>query len=67
MGIKVINDKSKMPRALKLASAIASYLFEEEYEECKYMRASEIEALRKAQRALIRASNRTTKSETVDT
>lgn len=61
MGIIITNNKSKMPRALKLGSAIASYLFEEEYMECKYMRASEIEALRKAHRALIRASNRTIK------
>ncbi len=61
MGIKVTNSKSKMPRALKLASSIISYLFEEEYEECRYMKASEIEALRKAQKALIRASNRTCK------
>ena len=61
MGIRITNDKSKMPRALKLMSTIVSYLFEEEYDECKYMRASEIEALRKAQRALARASNRTTK------
>lgn len=37
-----------MPRALKLASSITSYLFEEEYRECKYMKPSEIEALRKA-------------------
>ncbi len=61
MGIKVTNSKSKMPRALKLASSIISYLFEEEYEECRYMKASEIEALRKAQKALIRTSNRTCK------
>jgi len=61
MGIKISNPKSKMPRALKLASAITSYLFEEEYMECKYMRDSEKEALRKASKALIRASNRTAK------
>ena len=61
MGIRVTNPKSKMPRALKLASAIASYLFEEEYEECRHMRENEKEALRKAQNALIRASNRTCK------
>ena len=61
MGIRVTNPKSKMPRALKLASAIASYLFEEEYEECRHMRESEKEALRKAQNALIRVSNRTCK------
>ena len=61
MGIRVTNSKSKMPRALKLASAIASYLFEEEYQEMQYMRPSEIEAVRKASKALIRASNRTSK------
>lgn len=61
MGISITNNKSKMPRALKLASAISSYLFEEEYEECKYMKDSEKEALRKAGKALIRASNRTVK------
>lgn len=61
MGITITNNKSKMPRALKLASAISSYLFEEEYEECKYMKDSEKEALRKASKALVRASNRTAK------
>ena len=61
MGIKISNPTSKMPRALKLANAITSYLFEEEYEECRYMRDSEKEALRKASKALIRASNRTAK------
>lgn len=61
MSITVSNPKSKMPRALKLASSILSYLFEEEYEECKYMRESEKESLRKASRALQRAAHRTTK------
>lgn len=61
MGIRIRNNKSKMPRALKLAGSIASYLFEEQYEECKYMKASEIEVLRKAGNALIRASNRSMK------
>lgn len=62
MGIRVTNSKTKMPRALKLASSIASYLFEEEYEECKYMKDSEREVLRKASNALVRASNRTCKN-----
>lgn len=61
MGIEITNNKSNMPRALKLASAITSYLFEEEFRECKYMKDSEKEALRKANNALIRASRRTTK------
>lgn len=60
--IRITNPKSKMPRALKLASNITSYLFEEEYGECKYMKPSEIEALRKAYKALGRASNRSVKS-----
>lgn len=61
MGIKITNNKSKMPRALKLASSIVSYLFEEECGECKFMKASEVEALRKAAKALGRASDRTCK------
>lgn len=50
-----------MPKALKLASQLVSYLFEEEYGECKYMKDSEKAAVRKAQNALIRASNRSAK------
>lgn len=50
-----------MPRASKLVSNIVSYLFEEEYGECKLMNTSEIEALRKAAKALGRASDRTCK------
>lgn len=61
MGITITNSKSKMPRALKLASALSSYLFEEEYGECKYLKNSEIESLKKALRALGRASARTVK------
>jgi hypothetical protein len=61
MGITITNSKSKMPRALKLVSAITSYLFEEEYGECKYLKNSEIESIKKALRALSRASARTVK------
>ena len=61
MSIRVTNPKSKMPEGLKLMSKIGTYLFEQEYGECKYMRDSEIEALRKASKALSRASNRTSK------
>lgn len=61
MSIRVTNPKSKMPEGLKLMSKIGTYLFEEEGRECKYMRASEIEALRKAMKALSRASDRTLK------
>lgn len=61
MGITITNNKSKMPRALKLASAISSYLFEEECRECKYLKSSEIESIKKALRTLCRASARTTK------
>ena len=61
MSIRITNPKSKMPEGLKLMSKIGTYLFEEEGRECKYMRASEIEALRKAMKALSRASNRTAK------
>ena len=61
MGISITNPKSKMPEGLKLMSKICTYLFEQEYGECKYMKDSEIEALRKASRALSRASDRATK------
>lgn len=61
MSIRVTNPKSKMPEGLKLMSKICTYLFEQEYGECKYMKDSEIEALRKASKALSRASNRTAK------
>ena len=61
MSIRITNTKSKMPEGLKLMSKIGTYLFDEEERECKYMRASEIEALRKAMKALSRASNRTSK------
>lgn len=61
MGIRVTNNKSKMPGASKLVSNIVSYLFEEEYGECKLMKTSEIEALRKAAKALGRALDRTCK------
>ena len=61
MSIRITNPKSKMPQGLKLMSKIGTYLFDEEGRECKYMRASEIEALRKAMKALSRASNRTAK------
>ena len=51
-----------MPEALKLASHISSFLFEQEYGECQHMSLAEIESVRKASRALIRASNRTCKN-----
>ena len=61
MGIRITNAKSKMPRAMKLVSAIVSYLFEEEFGECKYMKDSEKAALKKAANALGKASDRTIK------
>lgn len=61
MSIKITNSKSKMPEALKLVSHISTFLFEEEYGELEYMKASEIEAVKKASRALQRASARTCK------
>ena len=61
MGIRITDKKSKMPNALKLVSHISTFLFEEEYGELKYMKASEIEAVKKVSRALQRASARTSK------
>lgn len=62
MGIKIVDKKSKMPNALKLVSHISTFLFEEKYGELEYMKTSEVEALKKASRALQRASMRTCKS-----
>lgn len=61
MGIRITDKKSKMPNALKLVSHISTFLFEEEYGKLKYMKTSEIEAVKKASRALQRASARTSK------
>lgn len=62
MGIRVTIPKTKTPEAMKLASHIASYLFEQQCQELKYMKASEIETLKKAGRMLQRVSARTAKS-----
>ena len=61
--IRVACPKSKMPNALKLMSQISSFLFEEEFGECGLMKSSEVEALRKAVKALSRAHGRSQKSE----
>lgn len=61
MGIKVSIPKTKTPEGLKLANAIASYLFEQEYGELSHMKLSEVETLKKAGRMLQRVSARTAK------
>lgn len=62
MGITIKSaGKTKMPRAYRLASQIASYLFEEENGECRYMEASEIEAIKKANKAIGMAIKRSDK------
>ncbi|MCR5044785.1 MAG: hypothetical protein K6A93_11780 [Bacteroidaceae bacterium] len=45
MGIR-ITGKTKMPQGMKLASKIASYLFEQQYGELRHVSASDIEVLR---------------------
>lgn len=60
-GIKISSKGSKMPRALKLLSSISSYLFEEEFRECQYFKQSELEALRKAAKAISKAHGRSMK------
>lgn len=54
MSIRISNPNAKCPRGYKLASQIVSYLFEEEYDECKNFSALEIEAIRKAAKILAR-------------
>lgn len=48
MGIRITNKNAKYPKGMKIASEIASYLFEEQYGEIEYMSESEKEILRKA-------------------
>ena len=60
--IKLTCPKCKMPKALKLMSQISSFLFEEEFGECELMKSSEVEALRKALKALSKAHVRSQKS-----
>ena len=61
MSITISRKNTKMPEAVKLASKIASYLFEQEYGEMKYMKDSEKELLRKANRMLLRVDKRVSK------
>ena len=62
MSIKMTSPSSKIPAGIAVASVISSYLFEQQCGELKYFKASEEEALRKAVKAIIRASNRTIKN-----
>lgn len=57
MSIRII-QKTRTPKALALASRIASYLFEEQYGECECMKKSEVENLHKVTRMLQRVAKR---------
>ena len=48
MGIRITNKNAKYPKGIKIASAIASYIFEEQCGEIECMPESEKEILRKA-------------------
>lgn len=48
MGIRITNKNAKYPKGIKIASAMASYMFEEQYGEIEYMPESEKEILKKA-------------------
>lgn len=48
MGIRITSKNAKYPKGIKIASEIASYLFEEQYGEIEYMPESEKETLKKA-------------------
>ena len=54
MGISVTYKNAKCPKGYKLASNIASYLFEEECGELRNFSDAEIEAIRKASKILAR-------------
>lgn len=57
-GISYSNSKSKMPKSLRLASYISSFLFEEQFGECKYLKESTIKNLRTVRNSLLRAANK---------
>jgi len=48
MGIRISTKNARCPQGNKLSSKIVSYLFEEEYGECRNYSPSEIETIRKA-------------------
>ena len=55
MGIRITSKNAKYPNGMKIASKIASYLFEEQYGEIENMPESEKEILRKACKILQRS------------
>ena len=55
MGIRFTSKNAKYPRGIKIASEIASYLFEEQYGEIEYLPESENEILKKACKILQKA------------
>lgn len=56
--INVSIPGTKMPNAVRLASQIATYCFEQEYEELKYFTDSQKEKLRAAQRMLMKNASK---------
>ena len=61
MSIELKSSSSKMPKALKLLNSISSFLFEEEFGECKLMKESELKSLRKAAEVISKAHTRNLK------
>ena len=57
-GISHINSKSKLPKALRLASYISSFLFEEKYGECEYLKKTTIKNLEAIRNSLLKAANK---------
>lgn len=60
-GISYSNSKSKMPKSLRLASYISTFLFEEQYGECSYLNDSTIKNLERVRNALLRAASKNVK------
>lgn len=48
MGVTITSKKAKYPKGMKLASKIASYLFEEQYGELVQMSWKDLEVLKEA-------------------
>jgi hypothetical protein len=56
--IRVIIKGTKMPKAVKLASQIATYCFEQAHEEMRFLTDEQIGELRAAQATLMEAASK---------
>ena len=60
-GIRFRTTGTLMPRAMKLGSAIASYIFEEQYREMELMSEKERDIVKQAAKVLLERASKTAK------